>query len=294
MNHRLAGYLCGAFSGISCLVQGQPVARHLVFENVIATARDHASKPFNPPTAAALPEELRGDKLNYDSYREIHFRHNRALWLDDNLPFRLEFFHPGYLYQTPVTLYEFNSSHVQPIRFVQDFFDYGNLKLPRKIPAETGYAGFRLLHRLNTPDGWDEVGSFLGASYFRCLGKDQSYGQSARGLALNCGEPDRPEEFPIFTSWWIAKPEKENNTLRLYAVLDSASCAGAYELLLRPGENTVVDIDAVLFLRAATGSTNGLKTVGIAPLTSMFWFGENSQLKPDDYRPEARLFVSEW
>src|SRR5213078_1744943 len=30
-----------------------------------------------------------------------------------------------------------------------------------------------------------------------------------------------------------------------------------------------------------------IKTVGIAPLTSMFWFGENSERKFDDYRPEV-------
>ncbi len=279
----------GAFSlalFISCgAAIAQPVAKRLSFDDVIATARDSASKPYAPPGPAQLPEELRGNKLNYDSYREIRFRHEKALWLKEELPFRLEFFHPGYLYQSPISLYEFNSTHVQPIRFVEDFFDYGKLNLPKKIPADTGYAGFKLLYPLNASNRWDEVASFLGASYFRCLGKGQRYGQSARGLAINSGEGDRQEEFPIFTRWWLGKPEKQSNTLRLYALLESASCAGAYDLLLRPGENTVVDIDAVLFLRES--SRNNLKTLGIAPLTSMFWFGENSQTRPDDYRPEV-------
>jgi glucans biosynthesis protein len=261
------------------------VAKRLSFDDIIATARDRASKPYAPPGPAALPEELRGDKLNYDSYREIHFRHDKALWQKEELPFRLEFFHPGYLYQTPVSIYEFNATHVQPIRFVQDFFEYGKLNLPKKIPADTGYAGFKLLYPLNGSNRWDELASFLGASYFRCLGKDQRYGQSARGLAINSGEVDRQEEFPIFTRWWLGKPEKHSNTLRLYALLESASCAGAYEFLLRPGENTVIDIDAALFLRE--GATNNMKTLGVAPLTSMFWFGENSEIKPDDYRPEV-------
>lgn len=264
---------------------GQPVAKHLTFDDIIATARARAEKPFRPPSAESLPVELRGDKLDYDSYREIHFRQDKALWLKDGLPFRLEFFHPGYLYQTPINVYEFNATHVQPIRFVQDFFDYGKLNL-RKIPADTGYAGFKLLYPLNASNHWDELASFLGASYFRCLGKDQRYGQSARGLALNCGEPDRPEEFPLFTTWWLGKPEKRADTLRLYALLESASCSGAYDFLLKPGDYTVVDIDAVLFFRAS-GDTNNLKTVGLAPLTSMFWFGENSERKPDDYRPEV-------
>ncbi len=268
-----------------CHVCAQPVAKHLSFDDIIATARDRASKPYDAPGAASLPEELRGDKLNYDSYREIRFRHDKALWMKEELPFRLEFFHPGYLYQTPVSIYEFNATHVQPIRFVQDFFDYGKLILPKKVPADTGYAGFKLLYPLNSSNRWDELASFLGASYFRCLGKDQRYGQSARGLAINSGEPDRPEEFPVFTRWWLGKPEKQANTLRLYALLESPSAAGAYDFLLRPGENTVVDIDSVLFLRE--GATTNLKTIGLSPLTSMFWFGENSERKPDDYRPEV-------
>jgi glucans biosynthesis protein len=263
----------------------QPVAKHLTFDDIIATAREHAAKPF-APSANVLPEELRGDKLNYDSYREIRFRHDKALWAREELPFRLEFFHPGYLYQMPVSIYEFNDTHVQPVRFVQDFFDYGKLKLPRKIPAETGYAGFKLLYPLNASNRWDELASFLGASYFRCLGKDQRYGESARGLAINCGEPDRPEEFPVFSTWWISKPDKQSNTLHLFALLESASCTGAYEFLLKPGENTAVDINVALFFRGDK-DPGSLKTIGFAPLTSMFWFGENSERKADDYRPEV-------
>lgn len=237
--------------------------------------------PFKSPKAD-LPDALR--KLNYDSYREIQFRHDKALWAKDDLPFRLEFYHPGYLYDAPVHLREFNATHAQPIRFVQDFFEYGKVKLEKRIPSETGYAGFRLLNRLNDPQRWDEVASFLGSSYFRMLGQGQRYGTSARGLAINCGE-GVPEEFPLFTDWWIGKPEKGAPTVRLFAILDSPSCAGAYEFLVRPGETTFAEVTAVLFLRE--GKAAEIKTLGLAPLTSMFWFGENSETKPDDFRAEV-------
>src|SRR5207247_6703406 len=39
--------------------------------------------------------------------------------------------------------------------------------------------------------------------------------------------------------------------------------------------------------RAANPQYQPAKTVGLAPLTSMFWFGENSERKFDDYRPEV-------
>ena len=87
------------------------------------------------------------------------------------------------------------------------------------------------------PNKWDELGAFIGASYFRLLGKGQSYGQSARGLALDCGETDRPEEFPIFTDWWLGKPSQGEDRLKMFAILDSVSCVGAYRVRDHSGRN---------------------------------------------------------
>jgi glucans biosynthesis protein len=254
-------------------------------------ALQRAEKPFHDPQLD-LPKVLQQDNLNYDKYRQIRFRRDKALWTPDDLPFRVEFFHPGYTYNEPVHINEFTATHVQQIRFVQDFFDYGNLDIQNEIPANTGYAGFRLLYELNKTNEWDELGAFLGASYFRLLGKNQSYGQSARGLALNCGDP-AGEEFPIFTDWWLGKPNKGDTQLTLYALLDSVSCTGAYEFHIRPGETTAADVEAVIYLRDPKiiheGKTNAqpIKTLGMAPLTSMFWFGKNSERKFDDYRSEV-------
>jgi glucans biosynthesis protein len=259
---------------------------------VMQRALERAEKPFRSPRAD-LPKVLQQDNLDYDKYREIRFRRDHALWTEDDLPFRIEFFHPGYLYQEPVHMNEFTATHVQPIRFVQDFFDYGKLNIANQIPSKTGYAGFRILYPLNKTNQLDELGAFLGASYFRLLGKDQRYGLSARGLALNTGESDRPEEFPIFTDWWLGKPQKDDAALTLFAILDSTNCTGAYEFHIHPGVTTVADIEAVLYFRepkvidAANTNVQPVKTIGLAPLTSMFWFGKNSERKFDDYRPEV-------
>lgn len=255
-------------------------------------AEERAQKPFRSPRAD-LPPILRADQLDYDKYREIRFRHEYALWYGDGLPFNIEFFHPGYLYEEPVHVNEFTSYYTQPVRFVQDFFDYGKLDIKDKIPANTGYAGFRVLTHLNDPKKFDELGAFLGASYFRLLGKGQSYGQSARGLAIDCGEGDRPEEFPIFTDWWLGKPYSHDVDLHLFAIMDSVSCTAAFEFKILPGETTIADIDETLYFRdpalvhEVNASRPPIKSIGIAPLTSMFWFGENSERKFDDYRPEV-------
>jgi glucans biosynthesis protein len=255
-------------------------------------ALERAYTPFHSPRAD-LPAVLRQDNLDYDKYREIRFRRERALWSADHRPFLIEFFHPGYLYSEPVHVHEFTATHTQPIRFVQDFFDYGKLDIASQIPSNTGYAGFRILNPLNKPGQMDELGAFLGASYFRLLGKDQRYGESARGLALDCGEGDRSEEFPIFTDWWLGKPQADDRELRLYAILDSVSCVGAYEFLIHPGDTTKASIEAVLYFRetnnvvAADKNRQPSKTIGLAPLTSMFWFGKNTERKFDDYRTEV-------
>ena len=190
-------------------------------------------------------------------------------------------------------IYEFTPTHTQPIRFVQDFFNYRALHIQNEIPANTGYAGFRVLYQLNQPNKWDELGAFLGASYFRLLGKDQRYGPSARGLALDCGEATGRRNFPSSPTGGWASRSRTTTDLTLFAMLDSVSCAGAYEFVIHPGETTVVDVNAELFFRepnmihAADPNARAIKTIGLAPLTSMFWFGKNSERKFDDYRPEV-------
>jgi glucans biosynthesis protein len=259
---------------------------------VAQRALDRARTPFHSPHVE-LPSVLRPDNLDYDKYRRIEFRHDRALWAAAGLPFRAEFFHPGYIYHEPIHVNEFTPTHTQPIRFVQDFFNYHTLNIAKQIPVDSGYAGFRVLTELNGANRWDEVGSFLGASYFRLLGKNLRYGESARGLALDSGETDRAEEFPIFTDWWLGKPNAGDDALHLFAILDSVSCCGAYEFYIRPGETTTASIKSVLYFRttnnvaASSKNKKPLKSIGLAPLTSMFWFGKNTERKFDDYRTEV-------
>jgi glucans biosynthesis protein len=289
--------LCWWLAVFLCAVPGAAWAKleavEVNLDYVMKKAEDRARKPFRSPRAD-MPPALRADKLDYDKYREIEFRHENALWAAEHLPFRVEFFHPGYYYQEPVKINEFTLTHVQSIRFAQEFFNYRAADdLKSQIPANTGYAGFRLQYPLNDPNKLDELGSFLGASYFRLLGKGQRYGESARGLAIDCGETDRPEEFPIFTDWWLGKPTQGDDALKLYAILDSVSCVGAYSFVIRPGETTVADIEGVVYLREdekvkpVNPQRKPLVSLGLAPLTSMFWFGKNTERKFDDYRPEV-------
>ena len=250
------------------------------FAMVESRALDLANAEYHAPDKEALPGWMKA--LTYDQYRDIRFDPHKALWADAKVPFRAMFFHPGYLFREPVTINEFTDTHRQRVRLSESFFDYGPLVKNRgDIPADGGFAGFRLHAPLNDPSVFDELVVFQGASYWRALGKGQHYGISARGLAIDTGAEGVPEEFPAFREFWLRKPAATDDRVVIFALLDSPSYSGAYEISVKPGEDTVMSVKAVLFARKE------VKRLGIAPMSSMFWFGENSRRHFDDFRPEV-------
>jgi len=244
------------------------------YETLRYRAKTLAAKAYVQP-ASRVPEWLL--KLTYDEHRQIRFDPNRAWWRRDGLPFRLQFFHPGFLLNRPVQISEVTDGQPELIEFDPKLFFYDRLKTG-ELPSTMGFAGFRILYPLNKAD--DELGAFQGASYFRMLCQKAIYGLSARGLALDTAELGG-EEFPAFTDFWIERPAAEAKSLTVYALLDSPSVAGAYRFVITPGADTVMLVRATLFFR------KNVRTVGLAPLTSMFWHGENTNTLTNDFRPEV-------
>jgi glucans biosynthesis protein len=252
----------------------------ITFASIEEKAKALAAKDYQAADKEALPGWMKG--LTYDQYRGIRFQPERSLWGADKLPFRAQFFHPGYLFREPVLLHEFTDTHQQEIRFSQDYFEYDDLVGDHtEMRGEAGWAGFKFLTDFAGKGPIDEFAVFQGASYWRALGKETRYGLSARGLAIDTGADGGPEEFPRFSEFWLGKPQEGSKEVHLFALLDSPSVAGAYELSIVPGDDTVVSVKAVLFPRKA------VKRFGVAPLSSMYWFGENSKRRFDDFRPEV-------
>lgn len=251
----------------------------VTFESIEAKAKELSAKEYQAPDREALPGWMKN--LTYDQYRDIHFLQDRSLWAADVEKFRAQFFHPGYLFREPVILHEFTETHQQQVRFSQDYFKYGKLIGDHtEEKGDAGYAGFKLLTDYQGNGPIDELAVFQGASYWRALGKATRYGLSARGLAIDTGA-EGPEEFPRFTEFWLGKPATDAASVRVFALLDSPSVAGAYDISIAPGEDTIVSVRAVLFPRKA------VKRFGVAPMSSMYWFGENSKRRFDDFRPEV-------
>lgn len=274
---RLAiGSLLSAAAVSSVHAQGTPPLIPFRLEDVIRRARDLASAPFDAATPP-LPEPIAS--LDFDAYRDIRFRPDRALLGAGGGPFRMQLFHLGFLYTRPITVNVIRDGVPTPVPYQPQLFDFGRTRIERPLPVNLGFAGFRIHAPLNDPRVFDELIAFLGASYFRVLGRGQRYGISARGLSVNV-EAEPREEFPFFREFWIEGTGPGAERLTILALMDGASVTGAYRFDIFPGPETAIDVRATLFARRA------ITAVGLAPLTSMFFTGENERRTGDDFRPE--------
>ncbi|MCW5771930.1 MAG: glucan biosynthesis protein [Rhodospirillaceae bacterium] len=246
-------------------------------QGLIDIAEQAAKKPFDA-AAPKLPGFI--EKLDYDAYRDVRFRADQALWREQNLPFTAQFFHLGSVYKRPVHIFEVADGAAREVLFDTGMFDYGKNKFDEKVPDTLGFAGFRLHYALNRPDYQDELVSFLGASYFRSLGRGEVYGLSARGLAIDTGVPTG-EEFPFFRAFYVERPRPGATSITVHALLDSRSVTGAYSFAITPGKSTLMDVKVALFPRRK------VERLGIAPLTSMFLHGDTTPPRTEDFRPNV-------
>jgi glucans biosynthesis protein len=261
---------------LAAAASGPAPAHAFELDDVSGKARAMAAAPFRDPRGE-VPSWLL--EIGYDQWRDIRFRTDRALWRTQKLPFEAQFFHPGLYYDRVVRVHEIDAKGVREVEFSPDLFDYGRNEFASRVPQGLGFAGFRLHYPLKRGDYKDELIVFLGASYFRALGKEHVYGLSARGLGVDTALPTG-EEFPFFREYWLERPRPGARRLLMYALLDSPSVTGAYRFSVRPGVQTVMDVDAHIFFRRAVAK------LGLGPLTSMFFFGEGDSHGPD-YRPEV-------
>jgi len=243
-------------------------------DQVIALARDMAGHAYMPRDE--VPKDWRD--LSYEQYKSIWFRHTSALWRNSDSSYNVDFFHPGLYFPQAITIdtVEDGTARLVP-------FDLAAFERTDKVPDLTeqgalGYSGFRLRTELGEPGKKNEFCVFQGASYFRAIGLSQTYGLSARGLALKTGDP-MGEEFPDFTRFWLERPGPDQRNMVVHALLDSPGVTGAYQFDITPGPTCVMQVQATLFPR------RDLTHVGLGPLTSMFLYDSTDRTRFDDFRP---------
>ncbi|HSK42096.1 MAG TPA: glucan biosynthesis protein [Arenibaculum sp.] len=270
----------GALAAAPGQSRGLPLgpAEAFSFETVIETARSLAARPYQPPE---IRHERVLDSIDYDAHQSIRFREDMAIWGEGwgegGGPYPVQLFHPGRYFKQPVQLFLVEDDVAREVHYLHDAFDFQDPEVEARLPGDLGWAGMRFM---NPPGEEGDWLVFLGASYFRSAGELNQYGQSARGLAVNTGM-SYPEEFPSFSRFWLAPAPDDPTAVVIHALLEGPSVAGAYRIRARKPGPVVMDVESRLFARDA------IERLGVAPLTSMFWFGESNRHQATDWRPEV-------
>ena len=249
------------------------------FDQLKARAKDLASRPYVPPP---MPDPDLVKQIDFDVAKNTEFDLDRALYADGAGAYPVTFLAVGLLFRKSVRLYALQSGVAREILYRPDYFYYPpGSPMERLKPEPSPFAGFEVRQADDKPDlreheGWAR---FIGGSYFRAVGEANQFGLSARGLAQDTGVAN-PEEFPDFTHFWIGEGKADSDPVEVLALLDGPSVCGAYRFVLHRGRATTMDITCELNLRKP------IQRLGIAPLTSMYWYSETVKPRAADWRPE--------
>lgn len=246
------------------------------FDDVIAKAKALAAKPYKAPDQ--IPKFM--TDLSFNQYNNIRFNPDQSLWRDSHSRFQVTMVSPGLYYTHPVQINVVNSEGVHPLNYDKSNFSYPSDDLEKRVPPDLGYAGFKLTYPLVKGNTQTPFLVFAGASYFQGIGKPNVFGSSARGVAIDTGLPTG-EQFPSFVEYWLVRPVPDAHAMLFYALLDGKSVTGAYQFTVYPGNRTLLRVRAVLIPRQS------VKLMGVAPLTSMFYYGENTPRPKGEWRRQV-------
>ncbi|WP_428299092.1 glucan biosynthesis protein [Hyphomicrobium sp.] len=252
-----------------------PVDETFAADHVRKLAEELAAREFVKPRVE-LPEPF--NALTAEQYRDIRFRPESSVWRGEGLGYEVALLPVGWLYDIPVDIWIVEQGKARSLKADSANFAIGPSIQNAPAAAPFAFSGFRMSGAFATAEALNEFVSFQGASYFKAVGRNQPYGLSARGLAINTARPGG-EEFPVFRAFWIEKPEAHATDVTIHALLDSESITGAYRFDVRPGAATEILVNAMLYPRRS------LQHVGIAPLTTMYFHGPGQGRIEHDYRP---------
>jgi glucans biosynthesis protein len=240
------------------------------FDRLTALAQNLAAAPHRE---AVDPDPLL-DRVDFDAFGQITYDPAKTIWGGGDAAVRL--FPQGRMFKSPVQINLVDGGVARPVLYSPDLFITPPGHPLRRLKPGAGFAGFRVMNPPGRGEG--DWLAFLGAAYFRAAAPFNQYGASARALALNSGGPAR-EEFPRFSRFWLKRAPDAG--LIVYALMESPSVVGAYRIASHQDPRGAIQtLAAKLFFRAA------VQTLGVAPITSMFWYGENSPAARRDWRPE--------
>jgi periplasmic glucans biosynthesis protein len=256
------------------------------FDALSKEMQSRAAQPQAPQSS--LPQPVL-DRIDYEQHGKIKFNSDFSLFHDGPGEFPVTFFHLGKYFRAPVHMYVLAPAG-QTALATEILYDSAYFSMPanspaRELPKGAGFAGFRLQESRSGDQqklDWhsNDWVAFLGASYFRAIGELAQYGLSARGIAIDVAAPGRPEEFPQFTRFYFEPSANGSPEVTVYAALEGPGVTGAYRFVMRRDKAIIMDVEARLFLR------RDVNQLGIAPMTSMYWYSETNKPAAVDWRPE--------
>jgi glucans biosynthesis protein len=227
--------------------------------------------------------------IDYDSHGALHYKSEYALFGEDHSSaFPITFMHVGQYFPKTVRMYAVETGGAEDVAreilYDPDYFSIPSGNVAAALPANPSpMAGFWLREPKTGTEDWRKAEpwvTFLGASYFRAKGELGQVGLSARGIALSPGG-GTPEEFPDFVAFWFMPAAPTARQVTVYALLDGPSVTGAYRFNMERTRGVVMEIEKTLFFRETT------ERLGLAPLTSMYWYSETAKQAGMDWRPEV-------
>ncbi|GGE07220.1 glucan biosynthesis protein D [Aureimonas endophytica] len=241
------------------------------FERLVEETRQLAARPYVPevPRFADVIE-----RIDYDQHQRLRYRKDETLELNNGqAPIR--FFYLGRYFKMPVGINVVDGGTSRQLIFDPKLFEIPADSPAKELPDDIGFAGFRILEPHSERD-WI---AFLGAAYFRTSGELDQFGLSARALAIDVAMPT-PEEFPRFTDFYLG-PSDIGGRVKIACRMNSPRITGVLEMDVKKDGPIVMEIRSRYFAREA------IARVGIAPLTSMFWYSETDRPRRVDWRPEV-------
>lgn len=255
-------------------------ARPFSYVDLKQRAREMAGRPYQAPPRPN-PEIV--SRIDYDAHGRLRFDKDRALFAEGPGAFPVTFQHVGQFFPKTVRMYHLADGQAREVVYDPSLFATTPDHPASRLTAEpSAFAGLWIQEGKSKDWKKEEPwATWLGASYFRGVGELGQVGLSARGIALAPGQAPGPEEFPDFVAFWIEAAATERDPVTIYALLDSPSMTGAYRFQCRRTSGVVMDIEKTLnFRRKVTH-------LGVAPLTSMYWYSETLGARTIDWRPEV-------
>lgn len=255
-------------------------AKPFSFKSLIARAEEMAKAPYQAPPSP-VPDAIKA--INYDAAGKIQFDPKDALWREGPSVYPITFRPLGEYFMKSVSMNVIDGGRSREVEYRPDYFTMPIDSPLRQVPAgQSAISGFWVQRSRRVGD-WTKSepwATFQGASYFRAISRQGQVGMSARGIAVNTGLP-QGEEFPDFRAFWFEPALNEGDPVVVYALLDGLSITGAYRFELRSDGDTEMVIENHLFIRKT------IDQLGIAPLTSMFWYDETPNKHLRGWRPEV-------